>query len=317
MTEYRLARYDDYDHDAVVRTVHAAQPDEYLSVSELLDWEGTQRRSGRVHSRWLAIDDGDTIGFASFYQMPWYEDGVLITNVIVHPDHQHRGHGRKLLEYAETSARGAGARRLIAQAEEPDIRGNRFLQRASFVEVDRWRRSTLSLDQFDPDRWAPAVAVVHAMGIRFATAAELRDERPGWERDLHRLYVEIEQDVPSGNKIVEVPFEDFAARSLGRELLADGFLVALDGDEMIGLTEPRIVEEDPTAVSQDLTGVRISHRRRGIALALKVVAAMWAKQNGYTTIRTDNAQANAPMLALNDRLGFERSLGIVEYTKTL
>ncbi len=316
MIEYRLARDDDYDHDAVVAVVHAAQPDEYLSVTELLDWERTQRRSGRIQSRWLAIDD-DIIGFASFYQTPWYEDRVFITNVIVHPDHQHHGHGRGLLERVMASAGDAGARRLLAQADEPNVRGNRFLQRAGFVEVDRWWRSTLDLSRFDPERWLSIINRVGAQGIRFVTVAELRDERPGWERDLHRLYVEIEQDVPSGNEIIEVPFDDFAARSLGRELLPDGFIIAMDGDEMVGLTEPRIVDEDPTAISQDLTGVRSAYRRRGIALALKAHAATWANRNGYTSIRTDNAQSNAPMLAINERLGFERHLGIIEYAKSL
>ncbi len=317
MIEYRLARYDDYDHDAVVRVVHAAQPDEYLSVAELLDWERAQRRSGRIQSRWLAIDRGDIVGSGSFYQTPWYEDGALITNVVVHPGHQHRGHGRALLERVETSVRDAGARRLLAQADEPDNRSNRFLRRAGFVEVDRWWRSTLDLGRFDPDRWLPAIDSVLSQGIRFATVAELRDVRPGWERELHRLYVELEREVPSAHEIAEVPFEDFAARSLGRELLADGFLIALDGNGMIGLTEPKLVDEDPTAVSQDLTGVRSSYRRRGIALALKAAAATWAKGSGYTTIRTDNARSNAPMLAVNERLGFEPRLGIVEYAKSL
>ncbi|NIT64923.1 MAG: GNAT family N-acetyltransferase, partial [Gammaproteobacteria bacterium] len=81
-------------------------------------------------------------------------------------------------------------------------------------------------------------------------------------------------------------------------LIAEGFLVAVDGDEFVGLTEPQRVEERDDVISQDLTGVAAQARGKGIATALKVTAAAWAKQSGYTSIRTYNNQANAPMLAV-------------------
>ncbi len=127
----------------------------------------------------------------------------------------------------------------------------------------------------------------------------------------------IETDDPSHLEILKVSFSDFEARSLGRQLLADGFLVAMDGEDLIGLTEPQPIDDDPTAIEQDMTGVRADHRGSGIAMALKVASATWAKNQGFASIRTYNARSNASMLAVNDRLGFKRDQAQIEYLKDL
>ena len=56
---------------------------------------------------------------------------------------------------------------------------------------------------------------------------------------------------------------------------------------------------------------------RGIAVALKSQAVIWAVEAGFTSIRTHNAQSNGPMLAVNDRLGFVRDLAQIEFLKKL
>jgi GNAT superfamily N-acetyltransferase len=51
------------------------------------------------------------------------------------------------------------------------------------------------------------------------------------------------------------------------------------------------------------------HRRRGIALALKLAAIDYARRVGAPIIRTDNDSTNTGMLAINSRLGFVRQPG--------
>jgi mycothiol synthase len=315
--EYLVTLDDHYDREAVVGIGRAIRPDDYVSVEMLKDRDLARRNAGRLNGRWLASVDDSIVGSGYFGESPWFGSDLQFVHVMVHPDHQRRGHGRGLMERAEASACEHGARRLLGHAVETDRRTLRFLTRAGFDEIDREWRSTLDLRSFDPADWEESVDLVSAAGIRLQSVADMRAGRPDWQDELHHLYVDIDRDVPSPLEILEIPREDFEAGSLGRQMLAEGFLVALDGDALVGLTEPQLVDDDPTAISQELTGVRSGYRGRGIATALKAASATWAKAQGYVSIRTYNAQSNAPMLAVNDRLGFVRDLAQIEVLKNL
>lgn len=94
------------------------------------------------------------------------------------------------------------------------------------------------------------------------------------------------------------------------DFLPEGSWVALDGDKLVGFCGIyRGVNEG--RVDQWLTAVARSHRKQGIALALKAATNLWAKGAGYTTVRTDNNSENHRMLEINDRLGFQRSAAIL------
>jgi mycothiol synthase len=74
---------------------------------------------------------------------------------------------------------------------------------------------------------------------------------------------------------------------------------------------------DTKALDQWLTGVKREYRRRNLALALKVRSVQFAKDNGYTSIRTDNDSSNTGMLAINDKLGFKRGAASLSLLKLL
>ena len=315
--EYRMAEYGDFDIEAVVEIAHAIRPDDYESVAALSDWHDVQRSAGRMCVRWLASIDGQIVGSVYVGQSAWVPPTTIILYVAVHPDHQKRGYGRALLERAEATASERGGERTFSWAEETWPRSMRFLDSATYEVVERRWESTLDLQRCDLGRFQDAVDRVVLSGIRITSVASFSAERGDWKRDLHRLYANVEKDVPAPFPIQEVRFEDFAALSLSRRFVGDGFFVALDGDELVGLTEPQPVDDVPNAIEQNLTGVRSDYRGRGIALALKSQAAIWAAQAGYTSIRTQNAQSNAAMLAVNDRLGFERKRATIEYLKNL
>ncbi len=84
------------------------------------------------------------------------------------------------------------------------------------------------------------------------------------------------------------------------------FTVEEDG-EISGLTEMEYNPGLKTMITQGLTGVKEEHRGRGLGKWLK--ASMLLKiQEQYPEVkivRTENVTSNAPMLSINNRLGFK------------
>ena len=73
---------------------------------------------------------------------------------------------------------------------------------------------------------------------------------------------------------------------------------------------------DPTIFSTEMTGVIRSHRRRGIATALKIKAITFVKKQGGKVIYTGNEENN-PMFVLNQKLGFEPGPAWLSFHKIL
>ena len=111
-----------------------------------------------------------------------------------------------------------------------------------------------------------------------------------------------------------VAFEQFSHQILNNpSLVADGLFVAVDGNEYVGMSS--LFENDAKSLSIDLTGTKQSHRRRGIAMALKIQGILYARQQGYKTITVHNDETNQGMLAINEKLGFVRSPALIQYAK--
>jgi len=66
-----------------------------------------------------------------------------------------------------------------------------------------------------------------------------------------------------------------------------------------------------------MTGMLREYRRRGVAMALKVLTIEYAQRCGFTQISTWVESTNTGMLAINERLGFTRRPGMVVYRQDL
>lgn len=66
-----------------------------------------------------------------------------------------------------------------------------------------------------------------------------------------------------------------------------------------------------------VTGVDHMHRRYRVAQALKLHAIRCARRYGAVYIRTHNDGENAPILAINRKLGYQPQPELYQYALTL
>jgi len=133
-------------------------------------------------------------------------------------------------------------------------------------------------------------------------------------RKLYRLNEETIQDVPHSLPIVTEAFEDFEKRTRAPDRRDDRWWIAVHGDEVVAMS---YLKFPPVrgAVWTGFTCAAREHRGRGIARAVKLQSLAQAVELGIPTVRTDNDAENAPMLHINEALGYVRRPGWVEHHK--
>ncbi|MHA1186073.1 MAG: GNAT family N-acetyltransferase [Candidatus Heimdallarchaeota archaeon] len=77
-----------------------------------------------------------------------------------------------------------------------------------------------------------------------------------------------------------------------------------------GITEMLYYPDEPYLTEQELTGVSLKYRGRGLGKWLKAAMLLHIKENlpEVRTVNTGNADSNAPMLSINHKMGFKRYL---------
>ena len=122
--------------------------------------------------------------------------------------------------------------------------------------------------------------------------------------------------MPDDDLLVNEPFAEFDKSFEHPDFIPEGYFIAMDGERWVGTSSVWNRRSKPGELYTRLTGVVRSHRRRGIATALKVRAHEFARTTGAETIVTDNEENN-PMFDLNVQLGFRPTKAWLQFRKEL
>jgi len=228
----------------------------------------------------------------------------------VAPERRRQGVGGRLYDEQVRFMRAHGATRLEAETPDNLPEGLRFAEQRGFVVNRHIYESTLDLATFDETPFAGAIATAQASGIRFTSLANLGDTEEA-QRRLYAINRAYCFDIPGRDETFE-PFEEWRKFVCGASWYRpDGQVVALDtthDDAWVGMAAIGIFPETNSAYHM-ITGVDRAYRGRGLALALKLLVLRCARRYGVARARTNNDSLNAPILAINRRLGYQSQPG--------
>jgi RimJ/RimL family protein N-acetyltransferase len=169
------------------------------------------------------------------------------------------------------------------------------------MNAHEWIKLELDVASFASDEFQIGVERVLHGGIVLTSLQELGNTTENQYR-LFELNAECSADIPARGKFhtwqeykrVRIETDSFDPA---------GVILALDGARWVGLSG--LSHRDGVEYGfAEMTGTVRSHRRRGIATAMKVRGIGLASDLNLATIRTVHHPANAAMIGLNRRLGF-------------
>jgi hypothetical protein len=168
-----------------------------------------------------------------------------------------------------------------------------------------WVKLELDLATFDPKPWDSLLERIATAGITMSTLADLGATEDNLAK-MYELNAECSADIPGRGPFhtwdeyrrVRIDIDSFDPR---------GVVIAHRGSdqssEWIGMSG---TSTHPSAgyLFKEMTGVRRTERRRGLATAMKVRNAEFGDLVGLSNLRTVHHPGNVAMIELNRRLGY-------------
>lgn len=287
------------DAPAVVRLGREIDPDQ-LSTDESFRTL-LERPTEPTTERLVAELDGRIVAWAPSGA---YESGDGWFWIGVEPSHRRRGLGGRLYERIEARLRALGVVRIETAPNDED--GRRFLVARGY-EVDAVIRNL----ELDPRTVTPAPPPEG--GIRVVSLAEVS----GSAEVLFRLFSEARADVPAATPRPPWTFDEWRAETIDSPLIdLDASVVVFEGDEPVALAWLYSDREGRRAEAV-MAATRRDRRGRGLATLAKIESARRAAALGIMRILTSNNRENAPMLAVNRKLGFTETAVAESYAKRM
>jgi mycothiol synthase len=313
--------FEDRDYERLAEISAAIEPKTSSTAQSLRYRDATLEPRVRM-VRIVAETETDTVVAAGQLMHIWwaYHPRRYLMRLEVDPAWQHHGIGSALFDrmLADLTSWGADLVRIEAPSSRPAALA--FLEHRGFREWRRRWESSLDVVTANVDKLVEAHARVLGSGINITTYADEQTRRG--ERLAHDVYTAdtlfgSDEPAQAGDDGSEaMSFERFAATQLDSpDVLPSAHFLALDDEQIVGVSRLRRDSRHADVLYQELTGTHPEYRGRGIAQALKLRTIQFARENGYRQIRTSNDSTNAPMLHINDAIGFQRKVPTIIFER--
>ncbi len=300
---FRASTLDDAELIADMLT--AREPESPWDPLELRHWWASQDPEW-TNRRFVAELDGRPIGGAYMSHAPWEKRPQLVADVGAWfaPPHEVAANLDRGYDMVEDLARRDGARSFRTGTRESRHDLLAYLSGRGYHEDRRGKRWELDLVA-QRDRLLSMLeasrAKMREQGIEIHTID--RDRDPDVYRKLHAMSEAAVQDVPTTIPHLPEPFEQFMKWFDSPGIHRARMWIARKGDDVVGtsaLSYPKV----RGYVGTDWTATARAVRGRGVARALKLETLRQAMDLGVAKVRTGNDAQNAPILHLNEVMGY-------------
>ncbi len=261
---------------------------------------------------WLAeASDGTPVAAGFCWSSSAGDPRVMECDVLVRSAHRRRGIGSRLLS-AILNESAAEGRSLLTWSTFDQVPAGGAFSRRLGARIGRVNRtSELVLAELDwpmIETWIRAPRA-RELGYRLELVDGVFPER--LRADAVRLHHIMQTAPREGLEVGDVVVDTEFVAQLDRAMVEAGWtrwtvLVRDPGGECVGGTEVIFEPWNPGTVFQQSTGIDPAHRGLGLARWAKalMLRRIQAERPAVRRVRTGNAFSNAPMLAINEALGF-------------
>jgi mycothiol synthase len=318
LDDIQILPADPAAHFAGIATLMNTVESEPNTAESLDEWYQKQLADGVSFA--VAQDrSGCMLGFNGIYRANTNIERYFAIYLVVNQDYWNQGIGTMLYANLLTQASALDALTLRVRVRDNCQPGIRFAQKHGFVQKKHSIEMMLDLDTWDDTKFTPIIESLQARGFHFTNMAELGNSLEA-RRKLFDLNNRAAATDPGSDGIPPWgTFEEFDQDVCGSSWYhPDAQFVAIDTHtgEWAAMSAITVFSEADHAYNL-FTGTDVKYRGRKLAQAVKSLALRRARLFGVHTVRTNHNSENEAMIAIDKKLGYGYTPGMLIMEKEL
>ena len=305
----------DFAQLAVLFTIEQDEPTTELELRA--DYEAHKARIIRLMV--AENERGELLGFNWATRSPTEPNEANIY-IIVKPEQRGQGVGHQLVADIERAARPTQVKKLLVRVRDTGPEYRRFAESCGFQELRHSIGMSLNLAAFDNRPYQATLERLQAEGFLFTSMETLGNTEEA-QRKLYELNDTVSAETPGSEGIHPwQSFEDFQRSVCGANWYRPaGQMVVIDTHNGEWAAMSAITRFEGVDYAYNLfTGTDRRYRGRKLAQTVKMLALRYAREVlKVSTVKTHHNASNAPMIAIDRKMGYIQTPGFFSMQKNL